>query len=153
MPAIGLGTAAPDFTLRDQHNEEFALSSARGRRVLLSFHPLAFTPVCTRQMQALEAAMDSFEALCVVPLGLSVDAWPSKHAWSNEMGLKALRILADFWPHGGVAASMGLFREKKGFSQMANLVLDASGKAVWLKIYDIPQLPDLEEVLAYLKAD
>jgi peroxiredoxin len=149
--AIRAGDPVPDFALKDQHNEEFRLSSALGKRVLLSFHPLAFTQVCTRQMQAIEAAMDRLAGMDVIPVGISIDAVPSKHAWGKEIGLKHLRILSDFWPHGGVASSIGLFREKDGFSQRANVVVDADGSASFVRVYDIPQLPDLEEILAFLE--
>ncbi|NLP05246.1 redoxin domain-containing protein [Candidatus Fermentibacteria bacterium] len=146
------GDAAPDFTLPDQHKNPLTLSSLRGGRVLLSFHPLAFTPVCTRQMQALEAAHERLASLNTVPLGLSVDAWPAKHAWSREIGLSKLRILSDFWPHGAYAAGLGLFRQAEGFSERANLLLDAEGRVLLLKVYDIPELPDLDEVVSFIEA-
>ena len=50
---IQLGKMVKDFTLQDQFSLDFVLSELRGRRVLLSFHPLAWTPVCTLQMQSL----------------------------------------------------------------------------------------------------
>ncbi len=39
------GTPVPDFSLKDQHTQEFRLSAFKGKRVLLSFHPLAWTSV------------------------------------------------------------------------------------------------------------
>lgn len=144
------GDSAPDFTLKDQHHEDFTLSEQVGRRVLLSFHPLAFTPVCTRQMQSIEDAFYRFETFNTTPVGISVDAWPAKHAWAREMGLRNLRILSDFWPHGGVAGRLGLLRGHEGFSERANLLLDEQGRLVWSKIYEIPELPDLDEVLGFL---
>ena len=146
------GDTVMDFVLRDQHNVEFSLSELMGRKVLLSFHPLAFTPVCTRQMQSLEDAYYRFESMNTTPVGISVDAWPAKHAWSREMGLKNLRILSDFWPHGAVAHVLGLFREDDGFSERANIVIDERGRIVLIKLYDIPQLPDCDEIVAFLKA-
>lgn len=144
------GDTVMDFVLRDQHNVEFSLSELMGRKVLLSFHPLAFTPVCTRQMQSLEDAYYRFESMNTTPVGISVDAWPSKHAWAREMGLNNLRILADFWPHGGVAGKLGLLRGKEGFSERANLLLDENGSLIWSRIYEIPELPDIDEVLSVL---
>ncbi len=144
------GDNVMDFTLKDQHNEDLTLSDLRGRKVLLSFHPLAFTPVCTRQMQALEDAYYRLESMNVIPVGISVDAWPAKHAWAREIGLNSLRILSDFWPHGGVAGKLGLLRGKEGFSERANLLLDENGDLRWSRIYEIPELPDLDEVLAVL---
>jgi peroxiredoxin len=148
---IAKGETAPDFTLRDQHNQEFKLTDMKGKRVLLSFHPLAWTSLCARQMKALEANYMTFTPLNTVPVGLSVDAVPTKKAWAENLGLKELRILADFWPHGAVAKLYGLFREKEGFSERANVIVDEKGRVAWVKVYEISQLPDIDEVIGALK--
>jgi peroxiredoxin len=146
MAALRIGSRAPDFTLNDQHNSGFTLSGFRGRKVLLSWHPLAFTKICARQMQALEKNMTRLEKLKIVPVGLSVDAVPSKHAWAKAIRVKQLRMLSDFWPHGAVAEKYGLFR-KEGFSERANVLIDENGRIAWIKVYPIKELPDIEEVL------
>ncbi|WP_232461986.1 redoxin domain-containing protein [Thermococcus siculi] len=38
-----VGEKAPDFALKDQNGEEFRLSDFKGEKVLLPFHPLAWT--------------------------------------------------------------------------------------------------------------
>lgn len=143
---------APDFVLKDQNGEEFRLSDFRGKKVLLSFHPLAWTSVCEKQMRALEKNYERFEALNVVPAGISVDPMPSKNAWAEHMGLKKLRILSDFWPHGEVARLYGIFREKEGFSERANVLVDEEGRVAFFKVYPIRELPDLEEIFELLRA-
>jgi peroxiredoxin len=145
------GETAPDFTLRDQDGKDFKLSDQKGQRVLLSFHPLAWTGVCTAQMKTLEANYKTFTSLNTIPVGLSVDAVPSKKAWADNMGLKQLRILSDFWPHGAVAKLYGLFREHGGTSERANVIVDEKGKVAWVKVYEISQLPDIDEVISTLK--
>ncbi len=145
------GDIAPDFCLKDQHNRDFKLSDFAGRRVLLSFHPLAWTPVCSEQMKVLERHKAVFDSLRTVAVGVSVDSFPCKHAWAKELGIKETRLLCDFWPHGAVAHAMGLFREEDGFSNRANLLVDESGRLAIIKEYEIPQLPDLEEILAFLR--
>ena len=145
------GDIAPDFTLRDHHNREFKLSEFAGRKVLLSFHPLAWTSVCAEQMKALESRKAVFDELGTVAVGVSVDSFPSKHAWAREIGIKATRLLCDFWPHGAVAHALGLFREEEGFSERANLIVDERGRVAFIRIYEIPQLPDIEEIVAFLK--
>jgi peroxiredoxin len=149
MPVIKIGATAPDFTLQDQHNGEFKLSDYRGRKVLLSWHPLAFTRVCTRHMQSLEKHLAAFGKLNTVAVGMSVDTVPSKHAWARAIKVKQLRMLSDFWPHGAVAKKYGIFR-KEGFSERANIVIDERGRVAWAKVYPIKELPDLDEVLAEL---
>jgi len=62
------------------------------------------------------------------------------------------RLLADFWPHGGVAAAFGVFRERNGFSERAVFVLDADGVVAWKKVYPIRERPDVKEILAAVDA-
>jgi peroxiredoxin len=42
---IEVGSRAPEFALKDQNGKSVKLSSFKGKRVLLSFRPLAWTPV------------------------------------------------------------------------------------------------------------
>ncbi|QDA31364.1 peroxiredoxin [Thermococcus indicus] len=146
-----IGEEAPDFVLKDQNGEDFRLSDFRGKKVLLSFHPLAWTGICEKQMKALEENHERFEGLNVVPVGISVDPVPSKKAWAEHIGLKKLRILSDFWPHGGVAKLYGLFCEKEGFSERANVLIDEEGKVAFFKVYPIREVPDLEEIFKLLE--
>ena len=148
---IWVGDIAPDFTLRDHEDREFKLSELTGHRVLLSFHPLAWTSVCAKQMKALDAHRSEFEALGAIAVGASVDSVPSKLAWAKALGLKGTRLLCDFWPHGAVAHALGVFREEDGFSERANIIVEEHGRVAFIKIYDMAEIPDIEEVLAFLK--
>jgi peroxiredoxin len=139
------------FTLPDQFGQSFVLSRMKSRRVLLSFHPLAWTPVCTLQMQSLEKNKKIFDNLNTIAVGLSVDSVPSKAAWAKSIKIKQTKLLSDFWPHGNVAKSLGLFREQDGISQRANVILDEAGKVCFVKVYPISQLPDINEIIAFLK--
>jgi peroxiredoxin len=145
------GDKAPDFSLKDQHSKEFRLSEFKGKKVLLSFHPLAWTKVCARQMQSLEKNREVFDKLNTVALGLSVDTVPSKHAWAKELGIKETRLLSDFWPHGEIAKLYGIFRAENGISERANIIVDEEQKVIFVKVYDIPQLPDIDEIINFLK--
>jgi peroxiredoxin len=148
---IQLGKMVKTFTLQDQFSIDFVLSEMKGRRVLLSFHPLAWTPVCTKQMQSLEKNKKVFDSLRTIAVGLSVDSVPCKAAWAKAINIKQTKLLADFWPHGNVAKSLGLFREQNGFSQRANVIIDETGKVCFVKVYPIAQLPDISEIIAFLK--
>lgn len=149
MPEIG--NLAPDFTLKNQHGKEERLSAFRGKKVILSFHPLAFTRVCTYQMQDLEAQKGELDNLNAVALGLSVDPVPSKHAWAKEIGVKETLLLSDFWPHGKVAQIYGVFDQEEGFSKRAVFVVDEAGKIIWKKEYPLKERPDIEEIMAVLR--
>jgi peroxiredoxin len=147
---VQTGKGVKDFTLKDQNGQEFHLSDYKGKKVLLSFHPLAWTPVCAQQMQALEKNKKSFDKLNTVAVGLSVDSVPSRAAWAKSLKIKNTKMLADFWPHAGVAKSMGLLRAE-GFSERANIIINEAGKVIFVKVYPIRQLPDIGEIIDALR--
>lgn len=149
--ALKKGDKAPAFTLRGQDNETISLEDFQGRRILLSFHPLAWTLVCSEQMKALETHVAKFDDLNTVPIGISVDTVPSKKAWAANLGIRSVRLLSDFWPHGDIAKKYGVFREATGISERANIIIDQKQKIKWIKIYETSQLPDIEEILKILK--
>jgi peroxiredoxin len=148
---IRVGSKAPDFVLKDQNGKTVKLSGLAGKNVLLSFRPLAWTPVCHDQMRSLEENHAQFDELNTVALGIGVDSVPSNKAWAEAMGIKNTKLLSDFWPHGAVAKAYGIFRENDGFSERANIVIDGKGKVVFAQTYPVAQQPDVEEVLESLR--
>jgi peroxiredoxin len=149
---IKIGEKAKDFALKDQNDKEFKLSQFKGKRVLLSFHPQAWTGLCAKQMKSLEENKAVFDSLNTVALGMSVDTIPSKKAWADSLGIKNTPLLSDFWPHGEVAELYGIFRDKNGFSERANIVVDENQKVVFFKVYPIGELPDMKEIISFLKS-
>ena len=153
MKPISVGVEAPNFTLTDNKEQYVALTDFRGKKVLLSWHPLAWTPVCTDQMRALENNFQTLQNLNAIPLGFSVDPVPSKKIWAYAIQLNKLQILADFWPHGKVASDYGIYREQDGYSERANIIVDEQGMVMWVKVYPSAQLPDINEVINVLSAN
>ena len=92
-----------------------------------------------------------FESLRTMPLGLSVDPLPSKKAWADNIGIKKVPLLSDFWPHGEVAKLFDIFREKNGFSERANIVIDEKGEIALFKTYPVSQLPDINEIIEAIR--
>lgn len=148
---IKVGSKAPDFALKDQNGKTVKLSGLAGKKVLLSFRPLAWTAVCHDQMWSLEKNHLQFDELNTVALGIGVDSVPSNKAWAESMGIKNTKLLSDFWPHGAVAKDYGILRDNDGFSERANIVIDEKGKVVFARTYPIAQQPNLEEVLEVLR--
>ena len=148
--AIAVGKKAKDFALKDHNGDEFRLSLFRGRRVLLSFHPLAWTSVCAQQMKDLEKNKKAFDKRNTVAVGLSVDSVPCKTAWAKHLKISKTPLLADFWPHGQVAKSLGILRAQ-GISERANIIIDEKGKVMFVNVYPIKQLPDLQEIFQALQ--
>ena len=148
---IKVGTKAPEFALKDQNGKTVKLSGLAGKKVVLSFRPLAWTAVCHDQMKSLEEIHAQFDELNAVALGIGVDSVPSNTAWAESMGIKNTRLLSDFWPHGAVAKAYGVFRENDGFSERANILINEKGKVIFAQTYPIAQQPDIEGVLESLR--
>lgn len=148
---IRVGETIQDFRLRDQKREEVHLYDLKGKKVILSFHPLAWTQVCAQQMKSLEENHELFTELNTVPLGISVDPSPSKKAWARELGITHVKLLSDFWPHGEAARKYGIFKEKEGVSERANIIIDESQKVIFFKKYPGHELPDIKEIIEALK--
>ncbi|GAB4107515.1 peroxiredoxin [Micromonospora taraxaci] len=126
MP-IEVGAEAPDFVLKDQNNQEVRLSDFRGRRaVLLVFYPLAFTGTCQGELREVRDNLDEYANDDVQVLTVSVDSVYSHKIWADREGYQ-FPMLADFWPHGGVAQAYGVFNDVAGFANRGTFVIDRTG--------------------------
>ena len=150
-PTVQVGSKVSDFSLEDHNGKPFRLSDFKGKKVLLSFHPLAWTSVCAKQMKTLDENKKNFDKVNTVAVGISVDPSPSKKAWAKDLGIKNTRLLSNFWPHGEVAQLYGVFRDDDGISERANIVINEYQKISFVKIYPIAQLPDIHEILCFLE--
>jgi peroxiredoxin (alkyl hydroperoxide reductase subunit C) len=126
MP-LAVGEVAPDFTLKDQNNEEFVLSSFRGEKaVLIIFYPLAFTGICTGELAVVAAEIDAFQNDRVQTVSISVDSVFSHKVFAEREGFE-FPLLADFWPHGAVANMYGVFNDVTGFANRGTFLIDTDG--------------------------
>lgn len=122
-----VGTEAPDFTLKDQNNQDVTLSSFRGERnALVVFYPFAFSGVCTGELCAVRDDLGSFQNDDVQILAVSVDHPFALKAWSDAQGYQ-FPLLADFWPHGAVATEYGVFNADRGFALRGTFLVDKAG--------------------------
>ena len=126
MP-LDVGTEAPDFTLRNQNNEQVTLSSFRGdRSVLLVFYPFAFTGICSGELCQLRDDLGAFENEAVTTLAISTDTVFSLKTWADREGFR-FNLLSDFWPHGAVTKSYGVFNEMAGMANRGTFLIDTTG--------------------------
>jgi peroxiredoxin len=145
MP-IAVGQPAPEFTLKDQNQKEIKLADFAGKRnVVLIFYPLDFSPTCTNEHACVVNDMKQFEKLDAQVLGLSVDSVWAHKAFAEKMGI-SYPLLADFHPKGAVADKFGVYLAEKGITGRAVAIINKAGKIAWFKDYDIPVVPDMNEV-------
>jgi mycoredoxin-dependent peroxiredoxin len=126
MP-LEVGAEAPDFTLKDQNNQEIRLSDFRGRKaVLLVFYPLTFTGTCQGELTEVRDNLPDFANDDVQVLAVSVDSAYSHKIWADREGY-TFPLLADFWPHGAVAQTYGVFNDVAGFANRGTFLIDRTG--------------------------
>ena len=147
---VKVGEMAKLFTLKNQQGQDVDLKDISGKKILLSFHPLAWTRVCAQQMESLEGKKDEFDKLNTITFGISVDSVPCKKAWAKSLNIEHTQLLCDFWKHGEVAKLYGIFIEENGTSERANIIIDENQKVAFVKIYPITQLPDIDEIRSEL---
>ncbi len=148
---LKVGDKAPDFTLTDHHNQVVTLSSFQGKKhVVLIFHPLAFTSICSVQMPGYSSERQTFDGLEAQVLGLSVDSVPAHKAWADQLGGIDYPMLADFFPHGEVAKKYGILRPE-GYSERATFVIDKKGIVRHIEVHEIGKLPDHAKIVEFLR--
>jgi len=138
---VAAGQPAPDFTLPSVSGKQITLSQYRGKKkVVLSFVPAAFTPICSGQWPGYNLIRELFEENEAVMLGITVDNIPTLHAWTRQMGGLWFEVLSDFWPHGAVANRYGVLRSD-GLTERTLIFIDTEGIIRSILVVDINQQP------------
>ena len=127
---IAVGEQAPDLTLRDQDGEKVSLADFRGKKVLLVFYPLDFSPVCSDQLSVYQEVKPEIEAKGVTMVGISVDSGFAHKAFQEKLGLDTT-LLADFEPKGAVAKAYGSYVDSIGMANRTLVLVDGDGKVEW----------------------
>jgi peroxiredoxin (alkyl hydroperoxide reductase subunit C) len=121
------GSAAPDFTLKDQNNQPVTLRDFRGaKNVLLVFFPLAFTGICQGELDEIRDNLPSYENDDTATLAVSVGPSPTHKVWATQSGF-TFPVLSDFWPHGATAQAYGVFNADAGIANRGTFVIDRAG--------------------------
>lgn len=126
------GAAAPEFRLPSAEGEERALSSFRGARVAIVFHPQDETPECLAVVQRLAEAAPAAEAAGAVLASVVVSGPQRAKAYAAAHDAGFL-VLCD--ADGGVARRYGAL-VNLGFMKFARKLIvlaDAEGRVerVW----------------------
>ena len=105
--SLQIGDVAPDFELMDQDKNVVKLSALKGRRVVLLFYPMDFSPVCTTEHCAFSPELGRIKADAdTVVYGVSCDS-PFCHAAFKKQFNIAYDLLAD--PTRKMAQAYGMW--------------------------------------------
>ena len=131
MADVKQGDQAPDFELRDSTGQPLKLSDYQGKKaVVLVFYPFAFSGLCTGELCSIRDRIEDFRNDEVETLAVSIDPPPALKAFGEKESLE-FPLLADFWPHGAVARSYGVFNEAVGAAERATFVIDKDGTVAY----------------------
>ena len=147
MPAE-VGKPAPDFTLKDQDNNEVSLSSLKGKKTVVMFIPFPWTGICDSEACAVrdDKGFENEGAQTVI---ITTYPRPALKQWADQNNL-GVPVLSDFWPHGATAQAYGCFNETVGVAMRASYVLDANG--IVREIIATDALPKQREHSLYKEA-
>ena len=147
MANVTVGQEAPDFTARDENNQEVKLSALRGSPVVLVFYPLDFSGFCTQEMCAIRDDYSAFQAKGAKVFGISRDSIFTHKAFKEKEGLTH-SLLADM--KGDVAKLYGCWNEAIGIADRMTVVIDRDGIITYVVHNNPGQIRDQKEALAAL---
>jgi peroxiredoxin (alkyl hydroperoxide reductase subunit C) len=127
---IEVGAAAPNFALPDQDGKKVTLEDLRGKRTVLVFYPLDFSPVCTDQLNVYNEVLGELEASGVEMYGVSVDSAYAHKAFQQHLGIR-IPLLADFHPKGAVSSAFGVYDEQWGSSSRSLVMIGPDLTVEW----------------------
>ncbi len=156
--AVNVGELAPDFKLPSVTGDtqgEFHLSSQRGKNVLILFYALDFTPVCAAELPAFKVEYEKLARSDAAVVAISTDSVFSHKAFANSLGGLDFALASDRWPYAEVAKAYGIFPALKhqfgAVNDRAVFIVGKDGTIVWQKIYDLAEVPNIDEIAAALE--
>ena len=151
-----LNEIAPNFNLKNTEKNDIALSSFKGKTVVLAFYPGAFTGVCDTEMCSLRDSMNSFNDLNATVLGISVDS-----PWANAEFAKKYEInfnlLSDYNRDVSKAYDM-IFNGLGGLegyecSNRGVIIIDGQGLIQYRWVAENPGIePNYSEIIEKVKS-
>ena len=127
-----IGEPAPDFRLPyatheriyARPNEWLALSSLRGRNVILAFYPADWSGGCTTEVCTLRDTFAELSRLNATVIGISGDYVFSHHEWAKHHNLQ-FPLLSDH--NHAVARRYASYDEASGYNKRTVYLIDSNG--------------------------
>jgi peroxiredoxin (alkyl hydroperoxide reductase subunit C) len=152
MPALEVGTQAPDFELKASGERTVRLSELlkEGKNVIVAFFPAVFSPVCGDELSVFQEALDEFERVDARVIAISVDNIWSVDAFAKATGI-TFPLLADFHPKGAVAERYGVMNSELGLAERALFIVDPQGVIRYSYVSPMLENPGADRLLDALE--
>ena len=127
---LKVGDAAPDFELMDENKNVVKLRDLRGKKVVLLFYPMDFSPVCTQEHCTFGPELSQIQGgPDTVVFGVSCDS-PFSHAAYKKQYNIPYALLSD--PTRKMAKAYGMWAGEEPFNctKRGTVVIGRDGKIV-----------------------
>lgn len=104
-----------------------------GRAALVVFYPFAFSGICGGELSAVQSSLSAFQNSSTQILAVSCDPTFALGAWASSAGF-TFPLLSDFWPHGSVATSYGVFDSSKGMAVRGTFLVSVDGRVSFAEV-------------------
>jgi thioredoxin-dependent peroxiredoxin len=153
---LEVGSEAPDFCLSNQDDVEICLRDLRGKWIVLYFYPKDSTPGCTTEACEFSEAMDDYDDLGAIILGVSADSTKSHRNFIEKKSLD-ITLMSD--PTTQMMQSYGVWALKKNYGKeymgvvRSTYIIDPKGivRAVWTNVKVKEHVLRVKEELAKLQ--
>lgn len=153
---LEVGTTAPDFCLSNQDDVEICLRDLRGKWIVLYFYPKDSTPGCTTEACEFTSAMDDYDDLGAIILGVSADSTQSHRNFIERQSL-SITLLSD--PTTQMMQSYDVWAMKKNYGKeymgivRSTYIIDPKGiiKAAWSNVKVKDHVEKVKEELVTLQ--
>lgn len=153
---LEVGSVAPDFCLSNQDDVEICLRDLRGKWIVLYFYPKDSTPGCTTEACEFTAAMDDYDDLGAIILGVSADSTASHRKFIERQSL-SITLLSD--PTTQMMQSYDVWAMKKNYGKeymgivRSTYIIDPKGviRAAWSNVKVKEHVASVKEELVKLQ--
>jgi peroxiredoxin len=146
--ALKPGDPAPDFELMDENKNVVKLADLRGKKVVLLFYPMDFSPVCTTEHCEFGPGVDKIQGGAdAVVYGVSCDS-PFSHAAFKTQYNIPYSLLAD--PTRKMAQAYGMWAglEPYNCTKRGTVVIGADGRIAHYQEVPMREQRKLDELTA-----
>jgi thioredoxin-dependent peroxiredoxin len=155
LDMLEVGSVSPDFCLSNQDDVEICSRDLRGKWIVLYFYPKDSTPGCTTEACEFSAAVDEYDDMGAIILGVSADSTKSHRNFIGKQNLD-ITLLSD--PTTQMMQDYGVWAMKKNYGKeymgivRSTYIIDPKGvvKAAWSNVKVKEHVAKVKEELAKL---
>ena len=140
------GQPAPDFELMNQDRQKVKLSDYQGKKVVLLFYPMDFSPTCTQEHCAFGPQVDQIaKDSQTVVFGVSCDS-PYSHAAFKTQYTIPYDLLSD--PTRKMAKAYGMWAGEEPYNctKRGTVIIDKDGKIAFVKEQPMKDARSIDEL-------